>query len=237
MSLPRFHLPAASWSPPLLSLTEDEAAHCGRVMRKEPGNRIEIFDGEGRVTVCVITQVTKSTVQAQIESESNVSPFPTAIHLLPALIKNEPFEWLLEKAVQPIVTERTVVHLDGAQAEKKLSKWRRHMIESAKQCHTPFVPRLQAPKAISAVLESMPENGLKLIPALSEPSRALKHILPEKLPSDVFVLIGPEGDFTPAEEILAQKAGFAPVTLGPLILRAETAAICVLSVLRSASLD
>jgi 16S rRNA (uracil1498-N3)-methyltransferase len=244
MSLPRFHLPAASWSPPLLSLTEDEAAHCGRVMRKEPGDRIEIFDGEGRVTVCVITQVTKSTVQAQIESESNVSPFPTAIHLLPALIKNEPFEWLLEKAVelgaasiQPIVTERTVVHLDGAQAEKKLSKWRRHMIESAKQCHTPFVPRLQAPKAISAVLESMPENGLKLIPALSEPSRALKHILPEKLPSDVFVLIGPEGDFTPAEEILAQKAGFAPVTLGPLILRAETAAICVLSVLRSASLD
>jgi 16S rRNA (uracil1498-N3)-methyltransferase len=65
----------------------------------------------------------------------------------------------------------------------------------------------------------------------------LKHVLPEKLPADVFVLIGPEGDFTPAEEILAQKAGFAPVTLGPLILRAETAAICVLSVLRSASLD
>ena len=156
MSLPRFHLSAPEWTTPHLTLTGDEAQHCGRVMRKQPGDTIEIFDGAGRVAVCEITHVTKSTVQARIVSESSVPPFQSSIHLLPALIKAEPFEWLLEKAVelgaasvQPVITERTVIHLDAAQSEKKLAKWRRHMIESAKQCHTPFVPELHAPTLFS----------------------------------------------------------------------------------------
>ncbi|MBK8040303.1 MAG: 16S rRNA (uracil(1498)-N(3))-methyltransferase [Verrucomicrobiaceae bacterium] len=237
MSLPRFHLPASSWTSPQLSLTDDEAAHCGRVMRKQAGDRIEIFDGEGRVSMCEITKVTKSIVESQILSESRVEPFATAIHLFPALIKAEPFEWLLEKAVelgaasvQPVITERTVIHLDAAQAEKKLAKWRRHMIESAKQCHTPFVPKLEAPRTFRSLVSTI-EASLKLIPALSEHSRTLKQIVPSSHPASVAVLIGPEGDFTAEEETMAQQAGFVPVTLGPLVLRAETAAISTLAIL------
>ena len=233
MSLPRFHLPAAAWSSPHLTLTHDEAQHCSRVMRKQPGDEIEIFDGAGRVAVCEIVQVSKSEVQAQIVSETRVEPFQTAIHLLPALIKAEPFEWLLEKAVelgaasiQPVITERCVIHLDAAQTEKKLAKWRRHMVESAKQCHTPFVPDLRAPVSFVTALKITAD--LKLIPALSEHSRTLKQITPA---ASVAVLIGPEGDFTPEEEEQAFAAGFAPVTLGPLILRAETAAIATLAIL------
>ncbi len=233
MSLPRFHLPAAAWCSPHLTLTDDEAQHCGRVMRKQPGDEIEIFDGAGRLAVCEITHVSKAEVQAKVVSESRIEPFQTAIHLLPALIKAEPFEWLLEKAVelgaasiQPVITERCVVHLDAAQTEKKLAKWRRHMIESAKQCHTPFVPDLKAPVAFTAALAVAAD--LKLIPALSEHSRTLKQITPA---ASVAVLIGPEGDFTPQEEARAFAAGFAPVTLGPLILRAETAAIATLAIL------
>jgi len=233
MSLTRFHLPAAQWTGPHLTLAGDEAQHCSRVMRKQPGDTIEIFDGAGRVAVCEITQVSKSEVQAQINSETRLEPFQTAIHLLPALIKAEPFEWLLEKAVelgaasiQPVITERCVVHLDAAQTEKKLAKWRRHMIESAKQCHTPFVPQLKAPIFFADSLSTSAE--LKLIPALSEHSRTLKQIAAA---TSVAVLIGPEGDFTPEEEAQAFSAGFIPVTLGPLILRAETAAIATLAIL------
>ncbi|MBE2286689.1 MAG: 16S rRNA (uracil(1498)-N(3))-methyltransferase [Prosthecobacter sp.] len=236
MSLSRFHLPPAAWAGPHLSLTGDEAAHCSRVMRKQPGDSIEIFDGRGRVAVCEITHVSKSEVQASITSETRVAPFQTAIHLLPALIKAEPFEWLLEKAVelgassiQPVITERTVIHLDAAQTEKKLAKWYRHMIESAKQCHTPFVPELKAPAPFSKALSV--SAGLKLIPALSEHIRTLKQALPEVKPATVAVLIGPEGDFTPDEEAQAFAAGFTPITLGPLILRAETAAIATLAIL------
>lgn len=236
MSLPRFHLPASDWTTPHLTLTGDEAQHCSRVMRKQPGDIIEIFDGAGRVAVSEITHVTKSTVQARINSEIRTAPFQCSVHLLPALIKAEPFEWLLEKAVelgaasiQPVITERTVIHLDAAQTEKKLAKWRRHMIESAKQCHTPFVPELHAPIAFAASLKF--QTDFKLIPALSEHTRTLKQALPASKPSSVTVLIGPEGDFTAAEEAQAFAAGFMPVTLGPLVLRAETAAIATLAIL------
>jgi len=236
MSLPRFHLPAAAWASPHLALTHDEAQHCSRVMRKQPGDTVEIFDGAGRVAVCEITQVSKSEVQAQITSETRVEPFQTSIHLLPALIKAEPFEWMLEKAVelgaasiQPVITERTVVHLDAAQTEKKLAKWRRHMIESAKQCHTPFVPELKAPIAFAASLKI--QADFKLIPALSEHTRTLKQALPSSKLSSVAVLIGPEGDFNAEEEAQAFSAGFVPITLGPLVLRAETAAIATLAIL------
>lgn len=236
MSLPRFHLPPAQWSSPHLTLGGDEAQHCSRVMRKKPGDVIEIFDGAGRVAVCEIAHVSKTEVQAHLLSETHTAPFQTAIHLLPALIKAEPFEWLLEKAVelgaasiQPVITERTVIHLDAAQVEKKLAKWRRHMIESAKQCHTPFVPELKAPVSFAASLKI--DADLKLIPALSEHTRTLKQALPSTKPSRVAVLIGPEGDFTPEEEVLALASGFVPITLGPLVLRAETAAIATLAIL------
>jgi 16S rRNA (uracil1498-N3)-methyltransferase len=206
-------------------------------MRKQVGDLIEVFDGEGRVARCEIKQVTKQAVQVQILAESSVEPFHTSIHLFPALIKAEAFEWLLEKAVelgaasiQPIITDRTVIQLDAAQAEKKLAKWRRQMIESAKQCHTPFIPRLKAPKTLRSLLPSI-EASLKLIPVLSERSCSLKQIIPPSPPESIAVLIGPEGDFTPEEEVEAQKAGFMPVTLGPLILRAETAAMSSLAIL------
>jgi len=236
MSLPRFHLPAYEWREPHLTLTGDEAQHCSRVMRKQHGDTIEIFDGAGRVAVCEITHVSKAEVQAKITSETRLESFKTAIHLLPALIKAEPFEWLLEKAVelgaasiQPIITERTVIHLDASQTEKKLTKWRRHMIESAKQCHTPFLPELKAPIAFAASLKIHVE--FKLIPALSEHSHTLKQALPASKPGSVAVLIGPEGDFTAEEEAQAFAAGFVPITLGPLVLRAETAAIATLAIL------
>lgn len=236
MSLPRFHLPSAQWSCPHLTLGGDEALHCSRVMRKKPGDVIEIFDGAGRVAVCEIAHVAKTEVQAHLISETHTAPLQTAIHLLPALIKAEPFEWLLEKAVelgaasiQPVITERTVIHLDATQSEKKLTKWRRHMIESAKQCHTPFVPELKVPVSFAASLKS--DADLKLIPALSEHMRTLKQALPPTKPARVAVLIGPEGDFTPEEEALAISSGFVPITLGPLVLRAETAAIATLAIL------
>ena len=206
-------------------------------MRKQPGDKIEIFDGEGRVAVCEITRVTKHEVHAATLSEERFPRFSSAIHLLPALIKGEPFEWLLEKAVElgaasvcPVITERCVVHLDGAQAEKKLVKWRRHMIESAKQCHTPFVPVLETPQAFANAVPQV-AAALKLMPALSEQARTVKQALADGKPESVAVLIGPEGDFSPAEEALAQQSGFLPITLGPLVLRAETASIAMLAIL------
>lgn len=236
MSLSRFYLPASEWQPDALSLTGDEAAHCARVLRRQVGDAVEVFDGEGRVAQAVITAVSKSSVQLRPTSETRHEPLPYRIHLLPAMIKAEPFEWLLEKAVelgaasiQPLVTERTVVHLAGEHLDKKMAKWRRHMIESAKQCHTPFVTRLEKPRPFAQVIAGLPADSLKVLPALSEHSRTLHGIASGH--REAYIAIGPEGDFTPAEEALAQQQGFIPVTLGPLILRAETAVVSALAVL------
>ncbi len=240
MSLSRFYLPAAAW--PLdpvtqpLALDGDEAAHCTRVLRRQAGDAVEVFDGEGRVAQAEITAVSKSRVALSVTSLQQHEALPFRLHLLPAMIKAEPFEWLLEKAVElgaasirPIITERTLVHLAGEHLEKKLAKWRRHMIESAKQCHTPFVTRLEAPLPFAQVLSTLPMDMLKILPALSEHSRSLHGIGADH--REACLAIGPEGDFTAAEETLAQQHGFIPVTLGPLILRAETAAIAALAVL------
>jgi len=234
MSLSRFHLPASDWDS--LALTDDEAQHCGRVLRKAPGDRIEVFDGAGRVAIAIITAITKSKVQVRLESEHRHEPLAHAIHLLPAMIKAEPFEWLLEKAVelgaasvQPIITDHTIVHLVGDNLEKKLAKWRRHMVESAKQCHTPFIPVLEAPRSFATLIPALPSEAVKILPALSEHSRSLDRAVGHQ--RTAYIAIGPEGDFTSAEEAFAQQHGFVPVTLGPLILRAETAAITALAVL------
>ena len=235
MSLSRFHLPAAEWQPEQLTLTGDEAAHCSRVMRKDVGDAIEVFDGEGRVAAGTITGLSKNAVKVTVDSLVQHEARSHGIHLLMAMIKAEPFEWLLEKAtelgaasVRPVVTARTVVHLGGDHLEKKLHKWRRHMIESAKQCHTPWIPSLQKPRALAEVYASLPDESTRLMPALSEHSQRL-HEISFSAARPVYILIGPEGDFTPEEEAAAQQAAFQPVTLGPLILRAETAAIATLA--------
>lgn len=241
MSLSRFYLPAAAWGGDEVILTGDEAQHCARVLRHAAGDAVEVFDGEGRVGTGEITAISSKTeVRVRVVKVRTEAPLPGAIHLLPALIKAEPFEWLLEKAVElgatsvrPVMTQRTVVHLDAAQWEKKRLKWQRLMLESAKQCHTPFIPKLHAPQPLHTALAGVAADALKIIPALSEHTRSLHEVLAQRIPGarDAYVVIGPEGDFTADEEALAQKLGFQPVTLGPLVLRAETAGITMLAVL------
>ncbi len=237
MSLSRFYLAPALWQSEILVFSGDEAAHCSRVLRRKIGDRIEIFDGDGRVATAAITALSKQNVEAAIESIVQHKTRSAEVHLLPAMIKAEPFEWLLEKAtelgarsVRPVMTQRSVVQLSGDQLEKKWLKWQRHMIESAKQCHTPWVPQLERPADLKNLLPALPSAAIKVMPALTERSRGLHDLsFTDKAP--IFALVGPEGDFTAEEEALAEKHGFQPVTLGPLVLRAETASMMTLAIL------
>ncbi len=242
MSHSRFFLEPACWQERAPRLTGDEAHHCARVRRHRPGDEVELFDGAGRVALARVTELRRDAVTLVIESESRHPPLPWRVQLLPALIKGEAFEWLLEKAVElgaasvrPVLTANTVARWDAAQAEKKLAKWRRHMLEAAKQCHTPFLPELRPPQPFAlAVSQTAAETGtLRLVPSLFGDTRPLAQALESwgKATKTAFVLTGPEGDFTREELALAVEAGFQPVCLGPLILRAETAALTTLGVL------
>ncbi len=155
----------------------------------------------------------------------------------------------------PLETERTQVHLEAERSEKKLEKWRTAALEAAKQCGNPFLPEIRPLTALDTVLAEGHAYPLRLMASLEPGAKSLKTILGSRGPEDqrtggpegqraseprghslalrpsAIWLVGPEGDFSPAEWERAKAAGFQPVTLGPLVLRCETAAIYALSVL------
>jgi 16S rRNA (uracil1498-N3)-methyltransferase len=162
--------------------------------------------------------------------------------------------------IAPIISDRTVVQLDSENASQKQTKWQKIAIEAAKQCGQNWLPRVHAPRKLeeffSAVEAGVSPAGshtsqptrlplqkditafdLRLIGSLQPDAQHLKKILDTysnehgERPASVLMLVGPEGDFTPAELALARRQGCQPITLGPIILRVETAAIYCLSVL------
>jgi 16S rRNA (uracil1498-N3)-methyltransferase len=139
--------------------------------------------------------------------------------------------------IVPLASERTQVHLDHDRSEKKAERWQTGALEAAKQCGNPWLPEITAVQTADAFIESARGFDLKLIASLQPGAKPLKAVLAafqaaqNRAPRTVLWLIGPEGDFTPAELSHAKTCGFEPVTLGPLVLRCETAAIYAISVL------
>ena len=141
--------------------------------------------------------------------------------------------------IVPILSERTVVRLDEGEAADKQEKWQRIAVEACKQCGQNHLPQVQRPVTLDRFFARRPGHDLLLIAAIEPAARRLKDVLAEwstlhpgtDRPVSVLVLIGPEGDFTPSEVGMAKSHGCLPLSLGPIILRTETAAIYTLSTL------
>jgi 16S rRNA (uracil1498-N3)-methyltransferase len=162
-----------------------------------------------------------------------------------AIPKGKNMELIVQKATElgaagivPLLSERTVVALGAEEASKKQEKWQRTAVEACKQSGQNWLPEVSLPQTVEKFISSGPSADLLLIASLQPASRGIKEILAEATelaggdrPASALVLIGPEGDFTPSETNQALTAGFLPLTLGPIVLRTETAAIYSLSVL------
>src|SRR6266550_1728105 len=140
--------------------------------------------------------------------------------------------------IAPIISDRTIVQIDSNTAAQKQRKWQQIAIEAGKQCGQNWLPRVHPPKKLAEFFSASEQPfDLRLIGSLQPDARNLKSILEMYLgqhtdrPRSVLMLVGPEGDFTPAELALARRHGCEPITLGPIILRVETAAIYCLSIL------
>lgn len=220
----RFYLP--NFQQPALSA--EEAHHATHVLRVKPGDTVNVFDGRGHEAQCRVGEAGKLTILQQ----SATSPLLCQITLAQAIPKKN-MELIVQKATElgvtgivPLISERTLKRPTGTP-----ERWHEIALEACKQSGNNWLPEIHAPQDARAFLESPGKFDLKLIASLQPDSKPLKQLLPEKLPASVLILVGPEGDFTPAELGAAKSAGCLPLSLGPLVLRAETAALYALSIL------
>ena len=239
--MPRFYIPGIAWNPDRLALDATETHHAYDVLRLKAGDRATVFDGEGSEAEVELLKHGKSGTELRKISLGKSAPLPCRITLAQAVPKGKNMELIIEKATElgvgaiaPLMSERTVVRGSEEDHIRKQAKWQRTAVEACKQCGQNFLPRVALPCTPRALFERNERFDLMLIGSLQNDARPLKQMMAEygtKRPKSVLILIGPEGDFTPAEVALAKSNGCRPITLGPIILRTETAAIYCVSVL------
>ena len=235
----RFFVGDQSFSRNSVVLTGTDASHICNVLRLGTGDKIQVLDGKGWLYIVQLEDVKSKLVKGEIISSEKVNTeSPLTIHLGQSLIKGNKFDVVLRKSVElgvktitPLMTERTVVKSDG---NKKIARWQKIAEESCKQCGRSSIPKVsESIIKLDVFFQQGSEADLKLMFWELESENGLKDINPEKIPSSVSVLIGPEGGFTIEEVETARSHGFQTLSLGPRILRAETAPLVALSLLQS----
>lgn len=212
-----------------LRLNEEESAHCVRVLRHRTGDEIAVMDGKGNLLWCTLTDASPKAAVAKIERRQEgfgTHPYRLTLAVCPTK-NNERYEWMAEKATE--IGVDTIVPVIGDRSERKVFKTerlKRLVLSAAKQSLKGVVPEVEEPVSVKEFIAKAPGAALKLIAYCFEGDKlSIKAALEASDAEDVIVLIGPEGDFSPAEVESAIKAGFKPVHLGDSRLRTETAAI------------
>lgn len=227
------------------SLVLDGDAHhyLFRVRRLRPGSVVTLFDGAGYEADATVTSVAGDRAVLTVEPARPVSPARTCrVTVMPALIKGERMDYCIQKLVElgvaeiaPVCTARTVVRLSGERAQRRHERFMDIARDAARQSRRATVPEIRDIVALDEALGRVAAVPLKLLLWPREQERSLRQVVAAPLPQAVCALIGPEGGFTPDEVERAVAAGFEPVSLGPQILRAETAALAVAAVLAFAA--
>jgi len=243
MSLHRFYLPPEQCHGPELLLSGGEAHHAAHVLRIRRGDRALVLDGAGGEYVTEVQDLEHTRARLTVLEKRAVPPPARELTLLQAIPKGKLIESIVEKATElgaarvvPLLTERVVMHLDQKTASEKAKKWQAVAVEAIKQCGSAWLTRVERPSTPAEFLARHEPFDLALVGSLQPHARHPRAYFSEfqrqqgRLPKSVAIWIGPEGDFTEPELQSIEAAGAKPITLGPLVLRTETAAIFCLSV-------
>jgi 16S rRNA (uracil1498-N3)-methyltransferase len=230
---------ADTWDEATASLTGEQASHLIRVLRAQPGMEFDIVAGD-RVWHAVIAGISGDAVRFNLVAEIESDP-ALPITLLLSIFKFDRMEWTIEKATElgvnriiPIVARRSEKHLAQA-AQNRTERWRKIAREAAKQSRRSDIPAIEDPIPLKTAARREGE-AVKLLLAEQERTTTLRATLQEALKAandeypEIRLATGPEGGWVAEEEALFDAEGWKPVSLGPRILRAETAAITALAV-------
>lgn len=238
MSLRRFFINPTDITGETAQLTGPEAHHLRAVLRLTPGDPITFFDGTGARYQARIEQILKDRVTATITGHTRDLPPKVRLHLGQALLKGQKMDLILQKATElgvdaiwPFYSEHGI-HKPPREAQ--MERWQRIVLEACKQCDRAKPPEIHDTREITDLMAHPPPCEIRLIFWEHEARQTLDEVLAgqEKDCRAVFFLLGPEGGFSETEVACAQQEGFAPVSLGPRILRAETATLAATAILQ-----
>ena len=225
------------WTPTTATLTGDQATHLARVLRAEPGQIYDVV-ANGFLHRAEIATVTDAEVHFLLHEELE-SDSALPLHLLLAVFKFDHMEWAIEKATElgiaritPILARRTEKHL-AQSASKRVERWRRIALEASKQSRRTTIPEIADPIPLRQALEQEQSPTRILLSETEQATSITAALLKAKSSSqetDTALAIGPEGGWTSEEMSLFTQHQWQPVTLGPRILRAETAAIAAIAI-------
>ena len=213
----------------LMTLDSEEASHCTRVMRHRPGDTVNIIDGSGTMYVCELTEATPKGASAKVlEAVSGFGSHPYRLTMAVCPTKNpDRYEWFAEKATE--IGVDAIVPVIGDRSERrtvKSERLERLVLSAAKQSLKGAVPQVCPCISVSEFIRSVPADAVRMICYCFEGEKfSIPQVLGRADGKDIYILIGPEGDFSPEEASLALSLGWTPVTLGQSRLRTETAAV------------
>jgi 16S rRNA (uracil1498-N3)-methyltransferase len=219
-----------------IALPETAARHAVTVLRLQVGDTLALFNGEGGEYRASLVAVSKRETRVRlIEFHAAERESPLEITLALGISAGERMDYSLQKATElgvtaivPLATERSVVRLSGERADKRLQHWRHVVVAACEQCGRNRVPSVAPVQTLAGYLATAGRGKrLLLSPDAQTP---LKQVPPA---AAVVLLVGAEGGLAPSEYRAAEASGFEPVSLGPRILRTETAPVAALAVLQA----
>lgn len=219
----------------VVTVTGQDAKHIAAVLRCEVGDSLEVIC-EGLIYETEITAIEKGMVQTKVVAIPDIQvEEPIDIYLLQGLPKGDKLEWIIQKSVelgvhqiQPVAMERSVSQLTAEKAKKKQERWQAIAMEAGKQCRRNYIPEVGIPQGLEAALKALPAGCKILTPWEEEEAKGIGAFLQGE-PSSVAIIIGPEGGISQKEIDLIRSYGGETVTMGPRIMRTETAAIAAIT--------
>lgn len=241
----RFYMPPEHCRTEPFALTPEDAHHASVVLRLRVGDECTVLNGVGSRWHCRILSIRQREVIVQPGALEFIPAPPCLVFLVPGIAKPKAMDWILQKSVElgaaevhPLCTDHSVSRPHPDEAREKQLRWQATAIEAAKQCGTAWLTRVQPPQTVSTFLQGRPVSELVLLGSLRPESRPIDSALDlfqrdhQRLPKTISILIGPEGDFSGDELAQFEAKGAVPVTLGPWVLRCETAALAALAIVQ-----
>ncbi|MCC5849677.1 MAG: 16S rRNA (uracil(1498)-N(3))-methyltransferase [Verrucomicrobia bacterium] len=221
-----------------LTLDQAESLHLVKVRRAGPGEEVAVLNGHGQVGVARLVSAGKRDVVLEVERVETLPPPVPEITLAIGGLKQAAWDELLRHAVElgvnrivRVQSDHAVADVQAGKEEAKLSRWREKMVQALKQSANPWMPELVIADSVGRALERLPAANLQVVGAFSA-TATIRTEVNQAPPGAITLWVGPEGDFSDSELSRLREAGARLVSLGPRILRAETAALAMVAAVR-----